>query len=159
MRRDEKGGQCPATLGEYRDICVALTGEHSDAVRFLDARIAEQGRDMLVLAPDSQMREILMPTALASHASDASMPLIDASDASMALASKDRFRKAARARAVSQTPERRTIVASRAANARWTKRKKVIPHTIGFVPGYKLEDYTTTELAVGLRDRCEFQHD
>lgn len=61
MRTDEAGQQCPATLGEYRDLCAAIGGEDCDAVAWLDARIAEQGSHQRVLAPDSQMREVLMP--------------------------------------------------------------------------------------------------
>jgi hypothetical protein len=61
MRKDEAGNECPATLGEYRDICAAFGGEDCKAVKFLDAKIAEQGRDELVIAPDSQMRMLLMP--------------------------------------------------------------------------------------------------
>lgn len=63
MRKDETGSECPETLGEYRDICAAIAPE-SEAVRFLDGKIAEQGRDEKVLAADSQMRMILMPMLL-----------------------------------------------------------------------------------------------
>lgn len=51
----------PATLGEYRDICAAIGGESCRAVQFLDGEILKQGRDELVMAADSQMRELLMP--------------------------------------------------------------------------------------------------
>jgi hypothetical protein len=61
MRRDETGHECPATLGEYRDMCAALGGEDCKAVKFLDAKIAQQSRDELVIAPDSQMRMLLLP--------------------------------------------------------------------------------------------------
>lgn len=61
MRKDENGGECPATLGEYRDMCLALSSEDSQAVKFLDDKIAEQGRDEKVIAADSQMRMMLMP--------------------------------------------------------------------------------------------------
>lgn len=62
MRTDETGAPCPATLGEYRDLVFALMRDtYNPAVMFLDERIAKQGRDELVLAPDSQMRAILMP--------------------------------------------------------------------------------------------------
>lgn len=46
MRKDEAGKACPETLGEYRDLCVALMPK-SKAVRFLDDKIAEspRGRD------------------------------------------------------------------------------------------------------------------
>lgn len=61
MRVDPYTNQTvPSTLGEYRDICAAIGGESCSAVHFLDAKIAEQGRDELVVAPDSQMRELLM---------------------------------------------------------------------------------------------------
>lgn len=39
MRVDELGNQCPATLGEYRDICAAMGGEDCPAVKYLDKRI------------------------------------------------------------------------------------------------------------------------
>lgn len=64
MRKDENGDPCPATLGEYRDLCVAIGGVGCRAVRFLDERIAEQGRDEPVVAADSQMRALLMPMLL-----------------------------------------------------------------------------------------------
>jgi hypothetical protein len=50
-----------ATLGDYRDICVVIGGEDCEAVKFLDRRIAEQGRDEKVLAPESQMMFLLGP--------------------------------------------------------------------------------------------------
>lgn len=63
MRTDEYGQSCPATLGEYRDICSTLGGNECDAVKYLDNKIAESphGRDELVLADDSQMRMLLFP--------------------------------------------------------------------------------------------------
>lgn len=64
MRNDPyTGDSVPSTLGEYRDICSALGGEGCGAVQFLDRQIAQApaGRDELVLAPDSQMRALLMP--------------------------------------------------------------------------------------------------
>jgi len=61
MRTDEAGRSCPETLGEYRDLCAALGGESCRAVRFLDRKIAEQGRDEKVIADDSQMRMLLYP--------------------------------------------------------------------------------------------------
>jgi hypothetical protein len=64
MRTDEEGNQCPGTLGEYRDMCAALGGEDCKAVAFLDLKIEahpETGRDEEVIAPDSQMRLLLMP--------------------------------------------------------------------------------------------------
>lgn len=61
MRTDENGNECPSTLGEYREAVVALVGENNVAVAFLDRKIAEQGPNMEVLAPDSQMRYLLFP--------------------------------------------------------------------------------------------------
>lgn len=63
MRKDEEGNNCPATLGEYRDLCAAIGGDTCPAVVFLDGRIAEaeQGRDAPVIADDLQMRGLLMP--------------------------------------------------------------------------------------------------
>lgn len=45
------------TLAYYRRIALLLSGrnEGSKAVRFLDAKIAEQGSDMEVVADESQM--------------------------------------------------------------------------------------------------------
>lgn len=62
-RIDEEGTPCPDTLGEYRDICAALGTEDCKAVQFLDNKIKDSpnGRDEKVLAPDSQMRAILLP--------------------------------------------------------------------------------------------------
>jgi len=64
VRTDEDGNQCPGTLGEYRDLCAAIGGESNKAVEFLDKKIAESSRDEEVLAPDSQMRLVLMPMML-----------------------------------------------------------------------------------------------
>ncbi len=63
MRTDETGSPCPSTLGEYRDLCAAIAPE-SAAVRWCDEKIAVHGRDDLVLAPDYEMRAILMPKLL-----------------------------------------------------------------------------------------------
>lgn len=65
MRRDESGSECPATLGEYRALCAALAPT-SAAVAFLDAEIAKTSADEEVIAPDSQMRALLMPLLLKS---------------------------------------------------------------------------------------------
>ena len=43
------------TLGFYRDMACLLNGPNSRAVKFFDAKIAEQGRDEKVLASESQM--------------------------------------------------------------------------------------------------------
>lgn len=61
MRTDEKGNECPATLGEYRDLCAAIGGPGCDAVVFLDKAIEESSVDAIVMTPDAQMRAILMP--------------------------------------------------------------------------------------------------
>jgi hypothetical protein len=49
----------PETLGEYRDLFVALAGEDCKAVKFLDCRIAKQGRDEKVIADPTQMMLLL----------------------------------------------------------------------------------------------------
>jgi hypothetical protein len=67
MRSDESGDACPATLGEYRDLCAAIGGEECPAVGFLDVKIAEQGRDQPVILSDWQMRTLLMPMLIASR--------------------------------------------------------------------------------------------
>lgn len=65
MRTDECGNPCPSTLGEYRDLVFAFVRDESNpAVKYLDERIAEQGRDMEVIAPDGQMRAVLFPLML-----------------------------------------------------------------------------------------------
>lgn len=63
MRTDENGNECPATLGEYRDMCAELGGETCRAVRWLDEKIAKapRGRDEPVMPTDGQMRAVLMP--------------------------------------------------------------------------------------------------
>jgi hypothetical protein len=66
MRKDEEGNECPATLGEYRDLCAAIGGKQCRAVKFLDERIEREGRDTEVIQPDSQMRMLLMPMLVQS---------------------------------------------------------------------------------------------
>jgi hypothetical protein len=61
MRQDENGNPCPETLNEYLSLCVALGGKNCKAVHFLNAKIADSGPDEKVIAPDSQMRMLLMP--------------------------------------------------------------------------------------------------
>jgi len=68
MRKDENGDPCPATLGEYRDMCAAIGGEKCKAVAFLDQKIAKFGRDEEVITPDSQVRMLLMPMLLVQDA-------------------------------------------------------------------------------------------
>lgn len=61
MRKDENGDQCPETLGEYYDIVKTIFGEHSKQVEFLKGKIdsSPNGRDEIVIAPDSQVRGLL----------------------------------------------------------------------------------------------------
>lgn len=47
------------TLGQYRDAYAIAFGEKSPAVKFLDHKIAKQGRDMTVEADHSQMLHVL----------------------------------------------------------------------------------------------------
>jgi hypothetical protein len=63
MRINEEGKECPATLGEYRAICVAIGGETCGAVKWLDEIIASDrdGLNALVIASDAEMRKLLMP--------------------------------------------------------------------------------------------------
>lgn len=63
MRTDEEGNQCPSTLGEYLELCQAIGGEDCKAVQFLREKIAQEstGAAADVIAPDSQMRALLMP--------------------------------------------------------------------------------------------------
>ncbi len=51
-----------STLGEYRKLTVALLGEDSPAVKFLDERIAESpdGDKDEVIAAESQMMYLLV---------------------------------------------------------------------------------------------------
>ncbi len=63
MRKDENGGTCPETLGEYYDLCAAIGGADCEAAAHLMKHIneAENGRDEKVIPADSQMRAWLMP--------------------------------------------------------------------------------------------------
>ena len=51
-----------STLGEYRKLTVAMMGEDSEAVKFLDERIAESpvGKNDEVIADEGQMIYLLM---------------------------------------------------------------------------------------------------
>lgn len=66
MRKDENGGLCPATLGEYLDFCKALGGPECKAVQFLNKKIESSSRDEEVIAADSQMIALLMPMLVES---------------------------------------------------------------------------------------------
>jgi hypothetical protein len=65
MRTDEAGEPCPATLGEYRDLCAELF-PNSEAVAYLDREIRKSptGRARVVKIPDRAMRAILVPRGL-----------------------------------------------------------------------------------------------
>ena len=50
----------PSTLGTYRKIALALSGdENSPAVKFFDAKIAEQGENEVVVADESQVMALI----------------------------------------------------------------------------------------------------
>ena len=64
MRLDEKGNECPETLGEYYKICLALFGEESQATIFIKNKIKEEGEDMKVVVSDASMRQLLFGMAI-----------------------------------------------------------------------------------------------
>lgn len=70
MRLNEKGIECPSTLGEYKAVCKAIANiadiKHSKAMKFLEDKIAvsSEGENTVVLAEDSQMRRLLAPLLL-----------------------------------------------------------------------------------------------
>jgi len=49
----------PKTLADWRQICIEAGGEGTEALKFLDDKIAAQGADQPVLTPDSQMVYLL----------------------------------------------------------------------------------------------------
>mgnify|MGYP006971729328 CR=1 FL=1 len=65
-RTDEHGNECPATLGEYREMCVSVGGEDCASVEYLDMVIAraENGENEKVVLPDYAMRAALMPACI-----------------------------------------------------------------------------------------------
>lgn len=71
MKRDEKGNECPGTLGEYRKICATLSpfGTNCKAVSILDEMILNQsdGEASEVLTSDLNMREVLLSNCLVEH--------------------------------------------------------------------------------------------
>lgn len=69
MRQDERGNKVPATLGEYRALCVDLAGEANDAVRLLDKKIAmaPRGRNETVVDSDLDFRSILIPLLMRNN--------------------------------------------------------------------------------------------
>ena len=54
----------PSTLGTYRKIAAALTGEDSPATKMLDDKIKEQGEDMEVIQQESQMLFLIVQMGL-----------------------------------------------------------------------------------------------
>lgn len=50
----------PSTLGTYRKLAAALTGEDSPATKMLDEKIKEQGEDMEVIQDESQMMFLIL---------------------------------------------------------------------------------------------------
>jgi hypothetical protein len=61
MRKDEQGNECPETLGEYLDACLAWGGPNTLAATMLAAEIARAGPEHKVQLTDAQMRAALMP--------------------------------------------------------------------------------------------------
>ena len=57
MRKLSTGAD--STLANYRKLAVALFGEQSQAVAFLDGKISEQGADEEVVADEGQMIYLL----------------------------------------------------------------------------------------------------
>lgn len=49
-----------ATLGNHRKLAIAVLGEDSPAVKFLDKKIEEQGEDEEVIVEEGQMVHMLM---------------------------------------------------------------------------------------------------
>jgi hypothetical protein len=56
----------PSTLGTYRRIAAALTGEDSPATQMLDAKIKEQGESMEVVTDESQMLLLIVTMGVVS---------------------------------------------------------------------------------------------
>ena len=56
----------PSTLGTYRKISAALTGEDSPETKMLDDKIKEQGVDMEVIQDEGQMLFLLVQMGLGS---------------------------------------------------------------------------------------------
>jgi hypothetical protein len=59
MRIDPYGESVFETLGEYLRFCKLVGGPDSEAVRFLEAKIKEQGEETKVIAAHSQMMMLL----------------------------------------------------------------------------------------------------
>lgn len=56
----------PSTLGTYRKISAALTGEDSPATKMFDDKIKEQGEDMEVIQDEGQMLMLIVSMGLGS---------------------------------------------------------------------------------------------
>jgi hypothetical protein len=50
----------PSTLGVWRNLAAATFGEDSPATRYLDAKLAEEGAEMEVLADEQQLLHALV---------------------------------------------------------------------------------------------------
>lgn len=57
----------PSTLGTYRKIAAALTGEDLPATKMLDQKIKEQGEDAEVIQHESQMLFLIVQMGLGSN--------------------------------------------------------------------------------------------
>ena len=64
----------PSTLGTYRKIAAALTGEDSPATKMLDEKIREQGEDTEVIMHESQMLMLIVTMGLGSKPDPVSEP-------------------------------------------------------------------------------------
>ena len=49
-----------STLGNWRLLCAAVFGKDSPSVRYFDAKIADQGADMWVVADEQQMMYVVL---------------------------------------------------------------------------------------------------
>ncbi len=56
-----------STLGNYRKMAVAVFGDSSPAVKFLDDKIVAQGEDEEVIASESQVLMMLGQLALTAN--------------------------------------------------------------------------------------------
>lgn len=54
----------PSTLGTYRKIAAAMTGETSEATKWLDEKIEKQGEGAEVIADESQMMMLIVQLGL-----------------------------------------------------------------------------------------------
>jgi hypothetical protein len=47
------------TCGNYKELCVCMFGEDSEATKFIQNKIDKYGKDELVLADESQVMHVL----------------------------------------------------------------------------------------------------